>query len=338
MNIENVVIDQAAHIEIVRTLSEKLRAYYIFPEVAEEICVSLEKHLEDGDYTDIDEGEFLALALTMHMQKISRDEHLWVRWHPETLPVHEGSLLQNQEWVDEWRQKAKMDNYGIHEVKRLPGNVGYIDLRYFYRTSLGSGDTVVAAMNFLANMDVLIVDLRKCMGGNPSMVAMISSYFFEEESVHLNGLYWREDDVTEQYWTLPYIPGKRLDEKPVYILISKDTFSAGEEFVYNLQTQQRATLVGEPTGGGAHPGSAYRIHPHFEAFIPNGRAINPITNDNWEGSGVQPDISVSADQALNVAYRMALTSIIENIQQPTSRPFKLLLEEAQAALEDIEDL
>ena len=170
------------------------------------------------------------------------------------------------------------------------------------------------------------------------MVAMISSYFFEGEQVHLNSLYWREEDVTEQYWTLPYVPGKRLAEKPVYILTSKDTFSAGEEFAYNLQTRQRATLVGEATGGGAHPGSTYRIHPHFEAFIPNGRAINPITNQNWEGDGVQPDVSIPQEQALNVAYRMALKSIIENIQQPTSKPFKQLLVEAQAALEGMEEV
>jgi C-terminal processing protease CtpA/Prc len=246
-------------------------------------------------------------------------------------------MLQNRERVEDWQQKAKLDNYGIHKVERLPGNVGYIDIRYFYRTSWGSGDTAVAAMNFLANMDVLIVDLRKCSGGNPGMVAMVSSYFFDQEPVHLNSLYWREDDLTEQYWTLPYVPGERFPDKPVYILTSKDTFSAGEEFAYNLQTQQRAILVGETTGGGAHPGSTYRLHPHFEVFIPNGRAINPITNKNWEGVGVQPDISVSPEQALNAAYKMALESIIEKVPHPASRPLNLLLEETQAALEELED-
>lgn len=136
-------------------------------------------------------------------------------------------------------------------------------------------------MNFLVNTNALILDLRKCRGGNPGMVALISSYLLdEEEPVHLNSLYWREYDFTQQYWTLPYVPGKRFGDIPIYVLTSKDTFSAGEEFAYNLKTSQRATVVGEITMGGAHPGSPYRIHPHFEVFIPVGRAINPITDQN----------------------------------------------------------
>jgi C-terminal processing protease CtpA/Prc len=192
-------------------------------------------------------------------------------------------------------------------------------------------------MSFLANASALIIDLCKCTGGYPGMVALISSYLFGEEPIHLNSIYWRDDDVTQQYWTLPYIPGKRFGDKPVYVLISRDTFSGGEELAYNLQARQRATLVGEKTDGGAHPGAAYRLHPHFEVFIPVGRAINPVTNKNWESSGVVPDIPVSQEQALKVAYRMALTSIIESIGEPASGPFGLLLEEAQATLEDIEN-
>jgi C-terminal processing protease CtpA/Prc len=192
-------------------------------------------------------------------------------------------------------------------------------------------------MNFLANMNALIVDLRQCKGGNPGMVALISSYLFDGDPVHLNSLYWRDEDFTQQYWTLPFVPGKRFGDKPVYVLTSSDTFSAGEEFAYNLKTRQRATLVGERTGGGAHPGSPHRLHPHFEVFIPVGRAINPITNQNWEGVGVTPDVSVPQDQALKAAYRIALNSIIENIGEPASRPFSQLLEEAQAALDEMED-
>jgi C-terminal processing protease CtpA/Prc len=187
-------------------------------------------------------------------------------------------------------------------------------------------------MNFLAHTNALIIDLRQCRGGNPGMVALISSYFFDGEPLHLNSLYWREEDFTQQYWTLPYVPGKRYSDKPVYVLTSPATFSAGEEFAYNLQTRQRATLVGATTGGGAHPGSPYRLHPHFEVFIPVGRAINPVTNDNWEGKGVIPDITVAQEKALNVAHRLALETIIENCGKPTSVPLKRLLAEAQAAL------
>jgi C-terminal processing protease CtpA/Prc len=331
MDTRQFVIDAITRTDIVQNLSEKLKAYYVFPDIAEQISARLQERLENGEYSNITQGELLAKVLTEHIQEVNQDKHLRVWWYPQPLPDHEGPMHPDREQLEEWRQQAKLDNYGLHKVERLPGNVGYLDIRAFYEPAWG-GDTAVAAMNFLANANVLIVDLRKCHGGDPGMIAVISSYLFGEEPVHLNSLYWRAEDVTQQFWTLPYIPGRRFGDKPIYVLTSKDTFSGGEEFAYNLKTRQRATLVGETTGGGAHPGTTYRLHPHSEVFIPNGRAINPVTGTNWEGSGVTPDISISQEQAFQVAYRMALKSIIESIGEATSRPFNLLKEEAKAAL------
>jgi hypothetical protein len=335
MELGQVVIDTTAVTEIVQSLAETLKANYVFPDIAKEIGTRLQKYLEDGAYAELTDGEFLAFALTTHLQEVNHDEHLWVKWHAEPLPEHEGALRENDEWLAEQRQEAQLDNYGLHKVERLPGNVGYLDIRKFHKPEWG-GDTAAAAMNFLAHAHALIVDLRQCTGGYPGMVALISSYLFGEEPVHLNSLYWHDEDVTQQYWTLPYVPGKRSGDKPVYVLTSKDTFSGGEEFAYNLKTRQRATLVGETTRGGAHPGASYRLHPHFEAFIPVGRAINPITQENWEGRGVVPDIPVPAEQALEVAYAMALKSVVESVGGAESGPFRLLLLEAQAALEGLE--
>ena len=331
MDTTPVVIDSTTHTELVRSLSEKLKACYIFPDIAEEICTRLQKHHADGEYADITDGEFLAFALTMHLQEVNHDEHLWVRWHPEPLPDDDRPLRYNPEWVAERQQEARLGNYGLHKVERLPGNVGYLDIHYFHRPAWG-GDTAVAAMNFLANVNALIIDLRKCTGGYPGMVALISSYLFGEESVHLGSIYWREEDVTQQYWTLPYVPGKRFADKPVYILTSKTTFSAGEGFAYDMRSRQRATLIGEKTDGGAHPGASYRLHSHFEVFIPVGRAINPISEANWEGSGVTPDVLVPQEQAFKVAYNMALQSVIAGLGEAPSGALKALAEEAQAAL------
>jgi hypothetical protein len=192
-------IDTTIHTEIVQNLVEKLRTNYVFPDIADQICSQLQKHLDDGDYIEITEGEFFAYALTTHMQEINHDEHLWVHWHPTPLPEHVGSLLQTKEKMIEFQQKAKLDNYGFHKVEQLPGNVGYIDIRYFTRPSWGSGVTAVAAMNFIANTSALIIDIRKCGGGNPGMVALVSSYLFDGEPCHLNNLYWRDEDLTQQY-------------------------------------------------------------------------------------------------------------------------------------------
>ena len=323
--------------EILQNLMEKLKAYYVFPEVAEQICAHLEQYADQGTYDDIHEGEFLALALTLHMQEVNHDQHLRVHWHEEELPDQAGSILNHPDILEVEKQKARLDNYGIYKLERLPGNVGYIDIRQFYRTSWGSGETVVAAMNFLANTNGVLVDLRQCIGGYPATVALICSYFFNEESVHLNSLHWREDILTEQYWTLSFVPGRRMVDQPVFIVVGKETFSGGEELAYNLQTQHRATLVGETTAGGAHPGSIYRIHPHFEVFIPIGYAINPVTGRNWEGSGVQPDIPTPQEQALQVAYRLALKSISERLGAPTSQPWIDYLAEVQDALQQIDE-
>jgi retinol-binding protein 3 len=335
MDTKPIIIDATIHAEIVQSLSEKLKAYYVFPDIAEQICLSLQKHLEAGEYTDITQGELLASVLTIHIQEVNQDKHLIVRWYPEPLPDCNGPMQHNQEWLDEWHQRAEFDNFGFHKVERMPGNVGYLDICEFYYPSWG-GDTAIAAMNFLASTNVLIVDLRQCRGGDPDMVAMICSYVFGDKRVHLNSFYWREQDITEQYWTLPYFPAKYFGDKPVYVLISKDTFSGGEEFAYDLKTRQRAILVGETTRGGAHPGSPYRVHAHFDVFIPNGRPINPITGTNWEGSGVTPDIPTPQAQALMVAYHMALESIIGGLGEVTSSPSNLLKEEAQVALKNLD--
>ena len=322
---------------LLETISDMLREKYIFPETAEKVIQALIQHQADGVYTGIGEGQFLAYAITQHMQEVSQDEHLWVRFHENPLPEHHGSLLQNEEKVTEIKAIARQRNYGISRVERLAGNIGIIEIRYFYRPEWGAEETAIAAMNFLANMHALIVDLRQCQGGNPNSVSLISSYLFEGEPVHLNSLYWRDEDKTEEYWTLPDVPGPRIGDKPVYILTSQKTFSAGEEFAYNLQALRRATLIGETTSGGAHPGSPFRLHPHFEAFIPMGRAINQVTGGNWEGVGVKPDIAVHAEGALDKAHMLALEGVIAALEDADSHPERLLLAEARKAFVELKE-
>ena len=327
--------DTENHIKVIRLLSEKLRAYYIFPDVAEKICAGLQKHLDSGDYDDITEGEFFAYALTTHMQEICQDEHLWVKWHLESLPDEE-TLRLNETWREAQQLQAKVKNYGFYRVERMAGNIGYADIRHFHRPSWG-GEIAVAAMNFLANMSAIIIDLRKCSGGDPGMISLISSYFLGREPVHLSDIYWRDDDTTNHYWTLPYVPGQTLDDKPLYLLVSKETFSAGEGFAYDMQARKRATIVGEQTDGGAHPGASYRLDEHFEVFIPIGYLTHPITKRNWEGIGVTPDVQTASEKALAVAHKMALASIIESLSHSTLEPWKALLAEAQEAYKESGD-
>jgi C-terminal processing protease CtpA/Prc len=136
------------------------------------------------------------------------------------------------------------------------------------------------------------------------MVAYVSSYLFSTRT-HLNDLWTRRTGATQEFWTRDDIPGRRFGgEKPVYVLTSARTFSGAEEFTYNLKSLKRATIIGETTGGGAHPVSGHRIDDHFMIGVPFARAVNPITHTNWEGVGVTPDVKVPAADALATALKL----------------------------------
>ncbi|MBS0319940.1 MAG: S41 family peptidase, partial [Proteobacteria bacterium] len=206
--------------------------------------------------------------------------------------------------------------YGIARVERLPGNVGYLDLRGFGPAEF-TGEAYTAALSLLAGTDAMIVDLRHNGGGDPSAVAYFMSHFFATgDRRHLNDIYSRPTDRTDQFWTVPV---KVHYTRPVYVLTSKHTFSGGEECAYDFQTQKRATLVGETTGGGANPGDMVALVDDFVVFIPTGRAINPITRTNWEHVGVKPDVPMDAAQAKQYAYATILRAQVAAAKDPEAR-------------------
>ena len=45
--------------------------------------------------------------------------------------------------------------------------------------------------------------------------------------------------------------------------------------------------------------------------VPFGKAVNPITNENWEGTGVEPHVKTTKDEAMDIAYMMALDSLLK---------------------------
>jgi C-terminal processing protease CtpA/Prc len=173
-------------------------------------------------------------------------------------------------------------------------------------------------MNFLAYCDAVIVDLRQNGGGDPAQIQLISSYFFDEP-VHLNDLYARATDRTENYWTLPYVPGPKAAGADLYILTSARTFSGAEEFTYNMKNLKRATVIGETTGGGAHPTSTRIVQHDYILRVPFARAINPVSKTNWEGTGVTPDIAVPAAEAFDRAYALAVEKLAAKSADPQTK-------------------
>ena len=293
------------------SIGNKLKANYIFPEVADKMIAALESNLKKGNYKSITDPQEFASKLTEDLQTISHDKHLRVMYNPERIAEQEKvvTAADSIKYLNEYVSNMQRSNFGFNKVEILEGNIGYLDLRSFSDTEY-AGETAVAAMNFLSNTDAIIIDLRQNGGGSPAMIQLITSYLYGAEPVHLNNFYWRPTDTHTQTWTLPHVSGKRNPDADVYVLTSSRTFSAAEEFSYNLKNLERATLIGETTGGGAHPGGSRPATDQFMIWLPTGRAINPITNTNWEGVGVVPHIEVKADEALDVAKIKALETLI----------------------------
>lgn len=298
----NQSIDASTRQEVIEGAIKALNDAYVFPETAKKMEQALRDRVQRKEYDNVtDAGEFARL-LTAHLQEVSKDKHLRV-------VLSSGSRFgapPNQQ-----REMAAKLNFGFEKAERLSGNIGYLDLRGFEQATAAS-ETASAAMNFLANTDALIIDLRQNGGGDPAMVAFLTSYLFNQRT-HLNSIYSRPANSTRDFFTSEDVPGKKYGDKPVFVLTSSRTFSAAEEFSYNLKSLKRATIVGETTGGGAHPVQPRPLGKLFVITVPFARSINPITKTNWEGTGVKPDVEIAAPHALKAAHLLAIRSIQSKI-------------------------
>jgi C-terminal processing protease CtpA/Prc len=319
--------------DVVEGINKLMVEKYIFLETAKKMEELLETKLEKGEYDEIDNIQEFARILTKDLRSVSKDLHIRVVHDPElvqSIKDYESQSEQDRLKARRARlERERKRNFGYQKLEILDGNIGYLDLRYFTGVR-ESGPTAAAAMNFLANTEAVIIDLRQNGGGDPATIQFISSYFLDEYT-HLNSFENRGEDSLQQFWTLPYVPGKSMYETDLYILTSRRTFSAAEEFTYNMKNLKRATLVGETTGGGAHPGGYQIVSHDFLVWVPTGRAVNPITQTNWEGKGIKPHIEVPKDQALKTAHRTALERLAEKAEDSDKkREIEWMLESLKA--------
>jgi len=318
-------IDASARARLIDRVLGKLREFYVYPDTAEKMAVAIWAHERAGHYDQMAVGAELAVALTRDLQAASGDKHLRVEFSSEPLknvpskpPAAPLTPMPASDGQDErLRNTWRSENCMFLNASLLAGNVGYLRLDAF-RPPWVCGETAAAAMRFVADTSAMVIDLRNNSGGDPAMGAFLSSYFFAEPT-HLNDLYERWTGVTVQSWTLPYVPGPKYVDKPVFVLISARTFSAAEEFAYGLQVLKRATIVGETSGGGAHAAFGLRLDSHFRVVVPFARAVNPISGTNWEGKGVEPDLQVSESLAIQAAYRGALLKLASSMPHSDQR-------------------
>jgi hypothetical protein len=327
----SLAAEQLSGREIVTTALALLRANYVFPELADRAATAVEARLAAGEYDDLDEITLTELV-TSHLREVCDDKHLALRLgggpgpgrgrpggpgpggpgpgrrggHPWADP---DGPEDHEKRLQAMRQMGRLDNFGIHRVERLDGNVGYLDVRRV-PVPVNAGPAISAAMELVAGTYALIIDLRRNGGGSPEGVVYWCSHLFDERPTHLNDIFHADTGETHQFWTLPYVPGPRYLDRPVYVLTSSRTFSGGEDFAYTLQALGRAQVIGETTGGGAHPTRPFPISAAVHIAIPFARSINPVTGTNWQGTGVVPDVPVPQEQAYDVAYATALRHVL----------------------------
>jgi retinol-binding protein 3 len=302
--VANVTIDAAERKKVIDGVGDVLKEYYIEPAIAQQMADALKAHEAKGDYNSLTDGDAFASQLRKDLLAVSHDKHLGVSFNSYKAPPRGEPTPEDEA---RFHKQMERQNCAFDKVEILPNNIGYIKFDGFMDAEF-CGPTVVAAMGFVAHTDALIFDLRQNGGGQPAMVTLIASYLFDKPT-HLIDMYFRKEDRTQQNWTLSYLPGKRMPAQPVYVLTSKRTFSGAEEFAFDLQTQKRAVIVGETTGGGAHPVSGHLVADYFMVGVPFAKSLDPVTKTNWEGTGVEPDVKVPATDALETAQKLALEKL-----------------------------
>ncbi len=303
--------------ETIEGILKVLQTRYVFPEVADSMQNFVMNNLQSGKYNSIQDGEEFAFQLTKDLQSVSKDLHLKVQYSIEKTGENEDSDKDNSKetWMN---QILTENNYGIKSKKILEGNIGYLEIPMFGPLDR-CADTIISAIQYVIDTDALILDLRSCRGSlDENTIPFMCSYFFKE-STHFFNIYSRETDFTKQFWTYAWVPGKRYTDKPIYVVTSSRTFSGGEELAYDLKHANRATIVGEVTRGGANPTNLERINPNFTVSVPYIRSVNPITQTNWEGTGVQPDIPAKSNIAPYAAQMAALKALYEKSSDENNR-------------------
>jgi retinol-binding protein 3 len=281
--------------------------HYVFPDAVGKIAALLREKHRSGAYANLARLSEFADVLMGDLMQATGDGHAYVIYMKERssafLPI---DSLSPQE-LEKLARESAYTNNGFQRVERLDGNVGYLDLRQFCHPAYAGG-TAMAAMNFLGNCDAIIVDLRENGGGDGEMGNLLSSFFFKEQK-RLNDMVFASR--TEQNWTDVYVPGQKLPDVPLYILMSARSFSAAEGFTFGLQNAKRAVVVGEKTRGGGHTiKSVFFPSLHIMVCVPNAETRNPEDGATFFATGITPDIPVPADRALDVAHMEALRQIL----------------------------
>lgn len=297
----------AARNVIAEAVATTVRDNYVFADKGKAAARLIMQKAERGYYRRLPDENAFVEALTADLFTVTADKHLRVRWSARGYPpaAATGGAIGALRAAE--LEAKRRTNFLVPRAELLDGNIGYLRIDGFEATA-DAGPTLVAAMRFLAHSDALIFDLRNNGGGDSASVALLMSYLVPP-GTKLISFRDRAGRIA-QSWSQAYVPGGVWSlDRPVFALTSAKTFSAAEEFAFNLQQHKRGRVIGGRSRGGANPGIIHRLGEHYRMFVPNEVAVGPVTGSNWEGTGVAPDVEVAPDAALEKAVELARVSI-----------------------------
>lgn len=228
-------------------------------------------------------------SLNKKLYQYTRDKHLSVEYNPN----YARELENNRDDKVEQAEKEKRENYGFEETKILPGNIGYIKLKYFADTS-NSIQAALSALEGIRNTRSLILDLRGNSGGSGTMIQLLCSSFIPASNEPiLQIIYRRGDTVTLKTYS---DTNHLVYQNPVIIFCDQHSFSAAEAFTLIMKNRGRAVIIGETTSGAGNIAGPHFLTQDFIITIPVGKIVDPLTNRGWEGTGVIPDIQIPSSR------------------------------------------
>lgn len=297
--------------DVVQALAGVMRERFAFRDRADGIAREIEALERSGAFDKAATAAELLALIEERISPVVDDRHFRTRYFGREMVAgfQEGPPLADE--LAAFHEEVRLRGGEIPEVRWLPGNVGYVRIRMFMDTP-PSIEKLATALTLLADTNALIVDVRGSPGGEPAGVANVIGHFVSERTATVRTEGGDEPSKIRTYFAEPRTPG--FADKPLFVLVDRKTGSGAEEFAYDLQAMQRATLVGETTAGAATPGGYRPLAHGFVAFIPMQIVANTITGKNWEGIGVIPDVKVPATESMTRAHRLALEAILKDAQ------------------------
>jgi hypothetical protein len=293
--------------DTVASLQELIRDKYFDTNVIPRIEVALAAAERQGVYANARDLGDLSAKLNETLDQVTHDKHLFVQI----------SEAASTDLRLPRAERARMENYGIKQAEVLDGNVGYLQMTAFYRPN-EAAEALETAMKFLSHTDALILDFRNNGGGSPDTVAQLLSYFYKQPNSPLFTTVPRFGEPTiynSQVSGVAY----RDESRPLYVLVSGSTGSGGEGVPFILQACHRATIIGEKTMGAANVARPWPVNSSLSVTIPVAHLEIALNKTNWERTGVIPDITVTPNKALGVAYVDALGRLMESTTDTVKR-------------------